>query len=93
MKDELRNEEKPVEKKKAEKIELPAPAPAMETTQNILVSETDAYILDRIKSQPKTLEEVDLQVIEKSMETQHRLRLPDELKEYQKKYAFCWLFK
>lgn len=80
-----------VEQKPVAEKESPAP---QEKAQNIIVhSELDGMLLDRIKSQPKTLDEVDAEVIEKPKEGRHQLSLPDELEPYTKKYAFCWIFK
>lgn len=60
---------------------------------NMLVSETDAFILDRLRSQPKTLEDLDVQVISENKAGKHRLSLPEELEVYKDRYAFCWIFK
>jgi hypothetical protein len=78
---------------KAEKI-TPVQPERTEKSQNIIVhSELDAMLLDRVKSQPKTLDENEVEVIEKPKEGRHQLSLPDELEPYLKKYAFCWIFK
>lgn len=62
--------------------------------QNIVVhSELDVMLLDRLKSQPRTLEEIDSVVVVKPKDGKHALSLPDELEPYTKKYAFCWIFK
>ena len=62
--------------------------------QNIVVhSEIDVMLLDRVKSQPKTLDEIDAQVVVQPKQGKHQLSLPEELEEYMKKYAFCWIFK
>lgn len=62
--------------------------------QNLVIhSELDAFVMDRLKSQPKSLEDIDVEVIEKPQEGRHQLSLPDELQPYTKKYAFCWIFK
>jgi hypothetical protein len=80
-------EEKPVQSEKTE-------SPAQTERQNIVIhSELDAMVMDRLKSQPKTLKEVDEEVIVQGEQTKHRLSLPDELLPYTKKYAFCWIFK
>ena len=75
--------------------EKPKPVqPEKKDVQNIMIhSEVDAMILDRIKAQPKTLEEIDTEVILKPKDGQHQLSLPPEVEAYQTKYAFCWLFK
>jgi predicted RNA-binding protein with RPS1 domain len=81
--------------KQAPKIEQKAAEPVVnKEMQNFVIhSEIDAFLMDRIKSQPKTLEEVDVQIIEKPREGRHALSLPDEIQHYTKKYAFCWIFK
>jgi len=75
----------------AEKI---VPVQPEKQVQNIMVhSEVDSMVLDRLKSQPKTLEEIDVEVLERPKDGMHKLTLPVELEEYTKKYAFCWIFK
>lgn len=69
------------------------PVPSRDPQVNIMLSETDAFIADRIKSQPKTLTEIETQVLEKPREGYHNLSLPNELKDYEKRFAFCWIFK
>jgi len=90
-----------LENKKQDEVETPLskaepklPDPPRESvTTNILVSDMDAYLLDRQKSQPKSLDEVDIQVFEKPAQGRHQLSLPVELEAYEKKYAFCWIYK
>jgi hypothetical protein len=68
--------------------------PERQDVRNIVVhSEVDVMLLDRLKSQPKTLKEVDDEVIVQPKEGRHQLSLPDELDPYLGKYAFCWIFK
>lgn len=57
------------------------------------MSEEDAYISDRMKSQPKTLDEVLMVKEKKYAPGEHRLSLPKEFKEYEKKFAFRWINK
>lgn len=80
-----------VEKEKSkEKVTYPeqqGKAPA------VILSSADAYIYDRMKAQPRDLDEVDVKVIEKSVPGRHRLSLPDELSHHEKKYTFKWIFK
>jgi len=58
-----------------------------------IVSNDDAYIMDRISSQPKTLAEV-IAVKEKTYgPSEHRLSLPKEFQEYTKDYRFRWINK
>jgi hypothetical protein len=78
---------KPVAEKKS-------PVQPEKTVQNIMVhSELDSMLLDRVKSQPQTLDEIDAEVVSKPKEGRNRLSLPQELEPYLKKYAFCWIFK
>lgn len=58
-----------------------------------VLAEEDRYIADRMKSQPKTLDEI-LTVKEKRYAPgEHRLTLPKEFKSYEDKLAFRWLNK
>lgn len=57
------------------------------------MSEEDAYINDRMKSQPQTLDEVLLVKEKKYAPGEHRLSLPKELKPYEKSFAFRWINK
>ena len=94
---------KPIEKDSPKVEEVVAPVKAEKTipvqpekqaTQNIMIhSELDSMLLDRLKSQPKTLEEIDVEVVSSPKEGVHKLTLPVELEPYTKKYAFCWIFK
>lgn len=70
-------------------------APAEKAEPVVIVSDRDAHIYDRMKSQPKSIEEVDLRTADvgKDGEVPNILALPKELKEYEKKYNFCWVFK
>lgn len=78
---------------KAEKKKDPE-QPEKKNVQNIMIhSELDAMIVDRVKSQPKSLEEVDSEVIVKPKDGRHALSLPEEIEKYTGKYAFCWIFK
>lgn len=76
-----------VEEKKEDVIETRSVAP------QVLVSSTDAYIWDRMKSQPKSLKDIDVQVVTERQPGLHRLALPKELNEYETKYTFRWIFK
>ncbi len=57
------------------------------------MSEEDAYIHDKMKSQPKTLDEVLLVKEKKYLPGEHRLSLPKELKVHEKHFAFRWINK
>lgn len=64
-----------------------------DNSPTVLLSQADAYIHERIKSQPKTREEIDVKVDEKFDPDHHRLTLPKELDRFLKKYAFHWIYK
>ena len=64
-----------------------------EMTNFVIHSEIDALVLDRVKSQPETLDEVDKEVVVQSKEGRHQLSLPTELDDFSKKYCFTWIFK
>ena len=62
------------------------------STPVYLGSEMDAYIYEKIKSQPRTLEEI--KVIEVGAESRPNiLALPKELEKYCKDYSFRWINK
>jgi len=68
--------------------------PEIERTPTILVSNTDAYIWERMKSQPKDIDALHVEVLDKPEDPKkHRLSLPDELLPYEKKYVFRWIYK
>ena len=82
---------------KQEKVEVKVTEPIQEkedTTPILQVlAEDDRYIADRMKSQPKTLDEI-LTVKEKRYAPgEHRLTLPKEFKVYEDRLAFRWLNK
>ena len=58
-----------------------------------MMSEEDAYIADRMKSQPKTLDEVLLVKEKKYIPGEHRLSLPKEFKPYEDRFGFRWINK
>ena len=66
----------------------PAQAPVLQ-----VLAEEDAYIADRMKSQPKTLDEVLLVKEKKYLPGEHRLSLPKEFKPYEDRFVFRWLNK
>lgn len=63
-----------------------------QTTQ-VLVSNTDAYIHDRMKGQPKSLQDIDVEIVTERQPGLHRLSLPKELEPYKDKYTFRWIYK
>lgn len=71
-----------------ENTESPETYPVLQT-----MSEEDAYIHDKMKSQPKTLDEVLLVKEKKYLPGEHRLSLPKEFKKYEDKFAFRWINK
>jgi len=85
-----------VQEKKVEEVKPPPPKPAevkREEPMRIL-SDKDSYVYERLKSQPDSIEKLDIKIAEKDVPHKHRLSLPDELEELQnKKYTFKWLFK
>ncbi len=64
-----------------------------QATPTVLLSQTDAYIHERIKAQPKTLTEIDVKVETEFNPNHHRLTLPKELDPYMNKYTFHWIYK
>jgi hypothetical protein len=58
-----------------------------------VMTEEDAYISDRMKSQPKTLDEIALVRAVRYAPGEHRLSLPNEFKEYGTRFAFRWINK
>jgi len=71
----------------------PVQAEKKEMTNFVIHSELDALVMDRVKSQPKTLVEVDSEVVISPKEGRHALSLPDEIQPFTQKYAFTWIFK
>lgn len=58
-----------------------------------VLAEEDRYIADRMKSQPKTLDEVLMVKEKRYAPGEHRLTLPKEFKVYEDRLAFRWLNK
>lgn len=90
-----KDQEEKVEQSQTEEVQAhkETPVPHGEPQVSVLRSEIDAFLQDRMRSQPKTLEEVETRVVEKPQAGKHQMSIPDELKEYEKKFAFCWIFK
>ena len=59
----------------------------------ILLSDMDAHIHDRMKAQPKNIEEIDLKVEESRDPSVHRLTLPKEIQKFERRFVFRWLMK
>jgi hypothetical protein len=73
--------------KQPEKNESAASAPV------VLLSETDAYLHERMKEQPKTDAEVNLKVMQDFENKGHILSLPKDLEVFCKDYSFRWINK
>jgi hypothetical protein len=59
----------------------------------IILTETDAYIHERLKSQPKSFESIEVKEVSQQ-EGKHILSLPDEItKKYNSQFAFRWINK
>ena len=56
----------------------------------VIASDVDAYIYDRMKGQPKNLDELDVRVLSKR---ESILDLPPELKKHQDHFTFRWINK
>lgn len=79
---------------KEEEIPLIQEAPVKQEAPVLQVmSGEDAYILDRMKSQPKTLDDVLLVKEKQYAPGEHRLSLPKEFKKYERKFIFRWINK
>lgn len=84
----------PIFPKPEEKKETAVPAATVTSpSPTVLLSQTDAYIHERIKSQPKTRQDVDIRIEEEFNINKHRLSLPKELDRFLKQYTFHWIFK
>ena len=92
-----------LEPKESEAPAVKAAEPIIEETRPVVIlSELDSYITERMKEQPKTLEEVAsrVEMVERAQATHHRLSLPPYFQEqsadFQPKpgpYIFRWQFK
>lgn len=58
-----------------------------------MLSQEDAYIADRMKSQAKSLDEVLMVKEKRYAPGEHRLSLPREFKKYEEKFSFRWANK
>lgn len=59
----------------------------------VILTPIDAYVHERARSQPKTLEDVEVKFEQTRRTNEHQLTLPKELEPYEKRFAFRWLFK
>ena len=82
------------EEQKESVVSQAKPLPEVQERPTLtLVSDLDAYVSQRMKSGPKTLDEV-LFVKEKQYAPgEHRLSLPQELRKYTDRFAFRWINK
>lgn len=79
-------------KKKVDVVEEVKTEEPKSNTQTVLVSELDAQIMDRQKSQPQSLDEIKVKTTFKD-DGLHMLSLPKELKPYEDSLHFYWLGK
>jgi len=73
--------------------QTPKVAPEPEPEQKIILNQQDSHVYERIKSQPKTIEEIEIKFEDKKDPNKHRLSLPDEVVAHEKKFAFRWIYK
>jgi len=74
-------------------VESTGVTPPPSVTKSVLVTEVDGYLTERMKTQPKTLEEV-LKITEVArIPGRHRLSLPKPLERYAKDFAFHWILR
>ena len=69
------------------------PEPVQNTQTIVLRSELDAYISERLKEQPKTIEAIEVKFNDTTTKAQHVLSLPYQLEKYVKDYSFRWINK
>lgn len=79
---------KPDPLKEEEKIFQPQEPPVLQ-----MLSDEDAYIADKMKAQPQTLDEVLMVKEKKYAPGEHRLSLPKPFKVYEDRFTFRWINK
>lgn len=79
----------PIEKET--KIEARADVATPQTM--ILKSELDAYVSERLREQPETIDDIQVKFNAERAEKHNILALPKELEKYGKNYAFRWINK
>lgn len=79
----------PIEKET--KIEARADVATPQTM--ILKSELDAYVSERLREQPATIDDIQVKFNAERAEKHNILALPKELEKYGKNYAFRWINK
>lgn len=75
------------------KQEIKEESNSSERSPHVIVSNTDAYIYERMKGQPKTIKDIDVEVLPSSKPNGHRLSLPEEVSKYEDRYTFRWVYK
>lgn len=80
------------EQPQADPSNLKTVVPESTSTPVYLGSEMDAYIHERVKSQPRTLEEVEVKLSDDEKRP-NILALPKELEKHGKDYSFRWINK
>lgn len=74
-------------------VKQPEPQPEKAIAPTVILTPIDAYLHQRASAQTTTLDEVDVKFEGNKRPDVHRLSLPKELTEYEKRFAFRWLFK
>lgn len=77
-----------------EELKAPAPLPVEthEKEPTIILSEVDGYIHERLKEQPKNLEDIKFHRPDYE-KVNDILKLPKELESFKTQYAFKWIYK
>jgi len=70
-----------------------SPSSVSSPSPSIILSKEDAYIRDLLASQPKTLDEIEVKVLDKEDPNNHRLSLPEEIKRYEDRFVFRWIYR
>lgn len=93
----FKNSEKPEDAKpdSVEPTAEPMPAPEQEQGPTVIVSQIDAYLHDRLKSQPKTWDQVKVTPDPVSADGWHVLKLPRDVEEVFKRRGLAprWINK
>jgi len=69
------------------------PKAKVEATRTVVLDQENAYLRDVIDAQPRTIEDVEIKLGERGDPNFHRLTLPPEIKKYEDKFTFRWIFK
>lgn len=93
FKDELKKAEPKYEPKPEEPKEVVRETVRTEIPK-IILNQTDAYVYERMKSQPDSLRDVEIKVGDDNRDPNtHHLTLPKEFDQYKPKFAFRWIMK